>query len=206
MTTASRTFASSVRTALPRSTPTAAVRIASKSIPARVPAVAQPLDRTPRNNATVRGLAGAGTHGRNGQHGPGLAESNGHRTSSYSPRYMNSDTSPSAASTASQTTPCASGFAPTNGSAQLLMAATQESWKFHAGRGRTGAATSTLLSPRYSPPRRLTLPLSAPGSSAGPRGGAMPSTRIAFSPRLSFSRPSVDEMSWPESSRTRSRR
>ena len=35
-------------------------------------------------------------------------------------------------------------------------------------------------------------------------GEAIPSTRIAFSPRPSFSRPSVEEMSWPHSSFTRS--
>ena len=41
---------------------------------------------------------------------------------------------------------------------------------------------------------------------AGPRGGAIPSTRIPFSPSESFSRPSVDETSSPVSSRTRSNR
>ena len=53
---------------------------------------------------------------------------------------------------------------------------------------------------------RLTLPASVPGSIAGPRGAAIPSTRIAFSPRLSFSRPSLDLMSCPLSSLTRSSR
>ena len=45
-----------------------------------------------------------------------------------------------------------------------------------------------------------------PARCAGPRGGAMPSTRIAFRPRPSFSRPSVEVTSWPQSSLTRSRR
>ena len=58
----------------------------------------------------------------------------------------------------------------------------------------------------YSSELRGTLPPSAPGSSAGPRGEAMPSTRIALRPRPSFSRPSVAETSWPQSSRTRSSR
>ncbi len=49
-----------------------------------------------------------------------------------------------------------------------------------------------------------TRPAEAPGSIAGPRGGAIPSTRIDFRPRPSFSRPSVDVMSWPHSSFTRS--
>jgi hypothetical protein len=52
----------------------------------------------------------------------------------------------------------------------------------------------------------LTRPASAPGSAAGPRGEAIPSTRIAFRPRPSFSRPSVEVMSCPESSFTRSSR
>lgn len=51
-----------------------------------------------------------------------------------------------------------------------------------------------------------TLPPLAPASIAGPRGEAMPSTRIALRPRLSFSRPLLDTMSWPQSSRTRSSR
>src|SRR5437660_55171 len=46
----------------------------------------------------------------------------------------------------------------------------------------------------------------APGSLAGRRGAAIPSTRIAFSPSDSFSRPSVDDTSSPVSSRTRSNR
>ena len=58
----------------------------------------------------------------------------------------------------------------------------------------------------YSSDARGTLPASAPGSIAGPRGEAMPSTRIAFRPRPSFSRPSVEETSWPQSSLTRSSR
>src|SRR5215210_4248498 len=51
-----------------------------------------------------------------------------------------------------------------------------------------------------------TRPAPAPASVAGPPRWAMPSTRIAFSPRLSFSRPSVEPTSSPESSRTRSSR
>ncbi len=54
--------------------------------------------------------------------------------------------------------------------------------------------------------RRGTRPPSAPASEAGPPAEAIPSTRIAFSPRLSFSRPSLELTSSPESSRTRSRR
>ena len=53
---------------------------------------------------------------------------------------------------------------------------------------------------------RGTRPPLAPASVAGPLGAAMPSTRIAFRPRPSFSRPSVDETSRPVRSRTRSRR
>ena len=53
---------------------------------------------------------------------------------------------------------------------------------------------------------RRTRPPPAPASVAGPRGAAMPSTRIAFSPRPSFSRPSVEETSSPVRSRTRSSR
>ena len=53
---------------------------------------------------------------------------------------------------------------------------------------------------------RGTRPPSAPGSEAGPRGAAMPRTRIAFSPSESFSLPSVEETSRPVSSRTRSKR
>ena len=55
-------------------------------------------------------------------------------------------------------------------------------------------------------PRRGTRPPSAPSSDAGPPADVMPSTRIAFSPRLSFSRPSLELTSSPESSRTRSSR
>jgi len=60
----------------------------------------------------------------------------------------------------------------------------------------------------HSTPHRYlgTRPPSAPGSVAGPRGAAIPSTRIAFSPSESFSRPSVEETSSPVSSRTRSNR
>src|SRR4051812_40172062 len=54
--------------------------------------------------------------------------------------------------------------------------------------------------------RRGTGPAPVPASLAGPAGAAMPSTRIAFSPRLSFSRPSDKPTSSPVSSRTRSRR
>ena len=54
--------------------------------------------------------------------------------------------------------------------------------------------------------RTFALPAAVPGSVAGPRGGGMPSTRIALSPRPSFSRPSVEVMSWPQSSFTRSSR
>jgi hypothetical protein len=53
---------------------------------------------------------------------------------------------------------------------------------------------------------RETLPASVPGSLAGPPGPAMPSTRIAFRPSPSFSRPSVEVASWPQSSRARSSR
>ena len=56
------------------------------------------------------------------------------------------------------------------------------------------------------PQRRGTRPPSAPASEAGPPAEAMPSTRIDFSPRLSFSRPSLELTSSPDSSRTRSRR
>ena len=56
------------------------------------------------------------------------------------------------------------------------------------------------------PVRRGTRPPSAPASDAGPPAEAMPSTRIDFSPRLSFSRPSLELTSCPDSSRTRSRR
>lgn len=55
-------------------------------------------------------------------------------------------------------------------------------------------------------PRTFALPAAVPGSVAGPRGGAIPSTRIAFNPRPSFSRPTVEVMSWPLSSLTRSSR
>ena len=54
--------------------------------------------------------------------------------------------------------------------------------------------------------QRGTRPPSAPGSLAGPRGEAIASTRIAFRPSESFSRPSVEETSRPVSSRTRSNR
>ena len=54
-------------------------------------------------------------------------------------------------------------------------------------------------------PRR-TRPAPAPASLAGPCGEAMPSTRIAFRPRPSRSRPSVEPTSRPERSRTRSSR
>ena len=43
-------------------------------------------------------------------------------------------------------------------------------------------------------------------SLAGPLEPLIPSTRIAFSPRLSFSRPSLEPTSSPHSSRTRSSR
>ena len=67
---------------------------------------------------------------------------------------------------------------------------------------------------RYHRPRpaqrslrsRGTRPASAPASWAGPPGGWMPSTRIAFRPSESRSRPSVDDTSRPDSSRTRSSR
>jgi hypothetical protein len=67
------------------------------------------------------------------------------------------------------------------------------------------APRSQPSAPQPSAGRR-TFPASVPGSAAGPCGGAIPSTRIAFSPSPSFSRPSVEERSWPVSSRTRSRR
>ena len=67
-------------------------------------------------------------------------------------------------------------------------------------------ASAPSASASYSSELRGTLPPSAPGSCAGPRGEAMPSTRIALRPRPSFSRPSVAETSWPQSSRTRSSR
>ena len=51
-----------------------------------------------------------------------------------------------------------------------------------------------------------TRPPSAPASVAGPRGAAIPSTRIALRPSESFSRPSLEPTSSPLSSRTRSRR
>ena len=64
----------------------------------------------------------------------------------------------------------------------------------------------SIVSPRLIRTERGTRPPSAPGSEAGPRGAAMPSTRIALSPSESFSRPSVEETSRPVSSRTRSKR
>ena len=87
------------------------------------------------------------------------------------------------------------------------------------GRGRRAAARAgrppaTGAGPRAAggagygrrPWRRGTRPPSAPASEAGPPAEAIPSTRIAFSPRLSFSRPSLELTSSPHSSRTRSRR
>jgi len=79
------------------------------------------------------------------------------------------------------------------------------------GRDRDGRARRHPLRPllgreAQSSPPRATFPPPAPGSSAGPLGEAMPRTRIAFRPKPSFSRPSVEETSWPQSSRTRSRR
>ena len=67
---------------------------------------------------------------------------------------------------------------------------------------RVGPATPVETAAPY----RGTRPPSAPGSVAGPRGAAMPSSRIAFRPSESFSRPSVEETSSPVSSRTRSKR
>ena len=46
--------------------------------------------------------------------------------------------------------------------------------------------------PPPPPDARGTRPPPAPASEAGPLAEAMPSTRIAFSPRLSFSRPSLE--------------
>src|SRR5579884_579972 len=60
--------------------------------------------------------------------------------------------------------------------------------------------------PLFAAVQRGTRPPSAPGSVAGPRGAAIPSTRIALSPSESFSRPSVDWTSSPVSSLTRSNR
>src|SRR3954453_12377910 len=54
--------------------------------------------------------------------------------------------------------------------------------------------------------RRGTRPAPVPASLAGPAGAAMPRTRMAFRPRLSFSRPSEDPTSSPVSSRTRASR
>jgi len=62
----------------------------------------------------------------------------------------------------------------------------------------------TLARCRYF--RRGTRPPPAPSSVAGPPRWAMPSTRIALRPSDSFSRPSVEPTSRPESSFTRSRR
>ncbi len=75
---------------------------------------------------------------------------------------------------------------------------------------RSGWVMVITGAPAPAPPRALdqcgTRPPPAPGSVAGPRGGAIPSTRIAFKPSDSFSRPSVDDTSRPVSSRTRSNR
>ena len=60
--------------------------------------------------------------------------------------------------------------------------------------------------PQRSLTSRRTRPPPAPSSVAGPLGAAMPSTRIAFSPRPSFSRPSVEATSRLVRSRTRSSR
>ena len=62
---------------------------------------------------------------------------------------------------------------------------------FRADRG--AVVPGDLLSGQRSQAPRGTRPPSAPASVAGPRGAAMPSTRIAFRPRPSFSRPSVDD-------------
>jgi hypothetical protein len=80
----------------------------------------------------------------------------------------------------------------------------------HAPRVGAGAGglTHVARAPyrRRPPDPRGTRPAPAPASEAGPPVWAMPSTRIAFRPRLSFSRPSEEETSRPESSRTRSSR
>ena len=70
----------------------------------------------------------------------------------------------------------------------------RESWRVCAR--SYGPSTSAAARGR---PRR-------PPRGPGPPRWAMPSTRIALSPRLSFSRPSVEPTSRPVSSRTRSRR
>ena len=81
------------------------------------------------------------------------------------------------------------------------------------GEGRAGATYAIEFGVRplrrrqaRLPERRGTRPPSAPASVAGPAAEAMPSTRIAFRPRLSFSRPSLELTSRPDSSRTRSSR
>ena len=65
---------------------------------------------------------------------------------------------------------------------------------------RVAAATGRAYSYVQSSLGRRTLPASVPGSVAGPSGAGIPSTRIALSPRPSFSRPSVEKMSSPQSS------
>ena len=78
-------------------------------------------------------------------------------------------------------------------------------WRRPAARsGGNGAPDARRSSQRLSVGG--TRPPLAPASVAGARGAAMPSTRIAFRPRPSFSRPSVDETSRPVRSRTRSSR
>ena len=77
-------------------------------------------------------------------------------------------------------------------------------WARSARRGRRSRIGADPIA-RYRR-RPGTRPPSAPASVAGPRGAAIPSTRIAFRPSESFSRPSVEPTSSPLSSRTRSSR
>ncbi len=72
--------------------------------------------------------------------------------------------------------------------------------------GLSRATYTVEFAARGSHERRGTRPPRAPSSEAGPRAEEIPSTRIAFNPRLSFSRPSLELTSRPVNSRTRSRR
>ena len=73
-------------------------------------------------------------------------------------------------------------------------------------RGGRGLSPGPQSRPRWSCVQPGTRPPSAPRSEEGPRVGKMPSTRMAFSPRPSRSRPSLEPTSSPVSSRTRSSR
>ena len=78
--------------------------------------------------------------------------------------------------------------------------AVSQTWR--VARWRTPAQTCVKPFSRAAGRGRRRRPPRSPGR----RGAAMPSTRIALSPSESFSRPSVEPTSSPESSRTRSSR